>query len=97
MLFARRPKKEVLSSLADVIYWPFWPHASRMDFPPTPLRSAVIQMTRRSLDQADHHQGNRNLWLRTMDRLGLGFVPEPDPVSHQATAGGEAVMLGFYR
>ncbi|MGH3094902.1 MAG: NAD(P)/FAD-dependent oxidoreductase [Streptosporangiales bacterium] len=42
-------------------------------FPPEPLRYGVIQLTRWSLDRADHDQGRRNLWLRTLDRLGLGF------------------------
>jgi hypothetical protein len=42
-------------------------------FPPEPVRSAVIQLTRASLARADRHQGRRNIWLRTLDRLGLGF------------------------
>jgi glycine/D-amino acid oxidase-like deaminating enzyme len=42
-------------------------------FPPEPFRSVVINVTRRSLDQADRHAGRRNLWLRTLDRLWLGF------------------------
>ena len=42
-------------------------------FPPEPARSAVIQLTRASLAQADRDAGRRNLWLRTLDRLGLGF------------------------
>ena len=42
-------------------------------FPPEPLRSAVIQLTRWSMAQADRHDGRRNLWLRTLDRTGLGF------------------------
>jgi hypothetical protein len=42
-------------------------------FPPEPVRSAVIQATRWSLARADAHGGRRNLWLRTLDRLGLGF------------------------
>ena len=42
-------------------------------FPPEPLRSAVIQLTRASLARADRHEGRRDLWLRTLDRLGLGF------------------------
>ena len=29
--------------------------------------------TRRSLARADHNEGRRNRWLRTLDRLGLGF------------------------
>jgi glycine/D-amino acid oxidase-like deaminating enzyme len=42
-------------------------------FPPEPARSAVIQLTRASLARADRDGGRRNLWLRTLDRLGLGF------------------------
>lgn len=42
-------------------------------FPPEPLRSAVIQATRLSLACADANGGRRNLWLRTLDGLGLGF------------------------
>jgi glycine/D-amino acid oxidase-like deaminating enzyme len=44
-----------------------------MAFPPEPLRTAVIGLTRWSLARADEHGGRRNLWLRTLDRLGLGF------------------------
>ncbi|MBG0812858.1 FAD-binding oxidoreductase [Planomonospora sp. ID82291] len=42
-------------------------------FPPEPVRSAGIQMTRWSIARADLNQGRRNLWLRTLDRMGLGF------------------------
>jgi glycine/D-amino acid oxidase-like deaminating enzyme len=42
-------------------------------FPPEPLRSAVIQLTRNRLAAADRDDGRRGVWLRTLDRLGLGF------------------------
>ena len=42
-------------------------------FPPEPLRAAVIALTRNRLAAADERQGRRGLWLRTLDRLGLGF------------------------
>ena len=42
-------------------------------FPPEPLRSVVIQATRASIARADRNEGRRDLWLRTLDRLGLGF------------------------
>ncbi len=42
-------------------------------FPPEPFRSPIINFTRWSLDQADRNAGKRNLWLRTLDALGLGF------------------------
>ncbi len=42
-------------------------------FPPEPLRSAGIAMTQWSLGRADRDGGRRNLWLRALDRAGLGF------------------------
>ena len=42
-------------------------------FPPEPLRSAVVQMTRSSLARADRNAGRRDLWLRLLDRIGVGF------------------------
>jgi glycine/D-amino acid oxidase-like deaminating enzyme len=42
-------------------------------FPPEPLAYAGIQLTRRSLARADERDGRRDLWLRALDRLGLGF------------------------
>ncbi|MGA4846652.1 NAD(P)/FAD-dependent oxidoreductase [Streptomyces sp. G5(2025)] len=44
-----------------------------LPFPPEPVRWAGIQLTRRALDRADRTGGHRNLWLRTLDRCGLGF------------------------
>jgi glycine/D-amino acid oxidase-like deaminating enzyme len=44
-----------------------------LPFPPEPFASVGIQATRWSLDRADHAAGRRNLLLRTLDRLGLGF------------------------
>ena len=42
-------------------------------FPPEPLRWTGIQLTRASLARADRNGGHRNLWLRALDRAGLGF------------------------
>jgi glycine/D-amino acid oxidase-like deaminating enzyme len=44
-----------------------------LPFPPEPLRSGVIQLTRNRLAAADRNQGRRGLWLRALDRAGLGF------------------------
>ncbi len=44
-----------------------------LPFPPEPFAYAGIQATRWSLAAADRNGGRRNLWLRTLDRLGLGF------------------------
>lgn len=41
-------------------------------WPPEPFRFLGIQMSRYSLSREDR-TGHRNLWLRTLDRLGLGF------------------------
>jgi hypothetical protein len=32
-----------------------------------------IGLTRWSINRADENDGRRNLWLRTLDRIGLGF------------------------
>jgi glycine/D-amino acid oxidase-like deaminating enzyme len=42
-------------------------------FPPEPLRWAGITLTRRALARADRRDGRRGPWLRTLDRLGMGF------------------------
>jgi len=44
-----------------------------MPFPPEPVRSLGIRWTTSALQKADANGGHRNLWLRTLDRLGLGF------------------------
>lgn len=44
-----------------------------LPFPPEPLASIGIQATRWSLDRADHAAGKRNLFLRALDAVGLGF------------------------
>jgi glycine/D-amino acid oxidase-like deaminating enzyme len=48
-------------------------HTRPLPFPPEPLRTGVVQLTRWSLDRADRGGGRRNLWLRALDRAGLGF------------------------
>jgi glycine/D-amino acid oxidase-like deaminating enzyme len=42
-------------------------------FPPEPARWAGIELTRRSLASMDANGGKQNVWLKAMDRLGLGF------------------------
>ncbi|MFF3501225.1 NAD(P)/FAD-dependent oxidoreductase [Streptomyces sp. NPDC003247] len=44
-----------------------------LPFPPEPITSIGISLTRWALDRADHRQGHRNLFLRTLDAAGLGF------------------------
>ncbi|MGW1885278.1 NAD(P)/FAD-dependent oxidoreductase [Streptomyces sp. NPDC001970] len=44
-----------------------------MPFPPEPVAWAGIGITKWSLARADANGGRRNLWLKVMDRLGLGF------------------------
>jgi glycine/D-amino acid oxidase-like deaminating enzyme len=43
-----------------------------LPFPPEPFKFFGVQATRWSLDREDK-TGKRNMWLKTMDRLGLGF------------------------
>ncbi|MDC1474180.1 MAG: FAD-dependent oxidoreductase [Candidatus Nanopelagicales bacterium] len=44
-----------------------------LPFPPEPFRGWVITWTTNSLKKADRENGKRNLWLRLLDSLGLGF------------------------
>ncbi|MDX5449776.1 MAG: FAD-binding oxidoreductase, partial [Actinomycetes bacterium] len=44
-----------------------------LPFPPEPFRFTGIQLTRWSLARADARGGRRNLWLKALDRAGLGF------------------------
>ncbi|PKH40621.1 Glycine/D-amino acid oxidase [Nocardioides alpinus] len=44
-----------------------------LPFPPEPLASVGINLTRWSLDRADHREGRRNAYLRVLDAAGLGF------------------------
>jgi glycine/D-amino acid oxidase-like deaminating enzyme len=43
-----------------------------LPFPPEPFRFVGIQATKWSMDREDK-TGKRNLWLRSLDRMGLGF------------------------
>jgi glycine/D-amino acid oxidase-like deaminating enzyme len=42
-------------------------------FPPEPARWFGITATSNALARADRDGGRRNLWLRTLDRFGMGF------------------------
>ena len=44
-----------------------------LPFPPEPLASVGINLTRWSMDRADHNGGKRNILLKTLDAVGLGF------------------------
>ncbi|WP_417563841.1 NAD(P)/FAD-dependent oxidoreductase [Microbacterium sp.] len=44
-----------------------------LPFPPEPAAAIGINATRWALDRADHNEGRRNLLLKTLDAVGLGF------------------------
>lgn len=44
-----------------------------LPFPPEPLRSLGINLTRRAIAKADRTGGRRGPWLRLLDRFGVGF------------------------
>jgi glycine/D-amino acid oxidase-like deaminating enzyme len=44
-----------------------------LPFPPEPLRSIGIHLSRWSMEQADRNGGRENLWLRAMNWIGMGF------------------------
>jgi glycine/D-amino acid oxidase-like deaminating enzyme len=44
-----------------------------LPFPPEPATWPAVQTTRFFLDRADHREGRRGAFLRTLDAVGLGF------------------------
>ena len=42
-------------------------------FPPEPAAAIGINLVRAAMNQADHREGKRNLFLKTLDALGMGF------------------------
>lgn len=44
-----------------------------LPFPPEPFRGIGIALTTSALHRADANEGRRDLWLRALDRVGLGF------------------------
>jgi glycine/D-amino acid oxidase-like deaminating enzyme len=44
-----------------------------LPFPPEPFAYLGVQATRWSLDRADRRSGRRNLWLRGLDAIGMGY------------------------
>ncbi len=42
-------------------------------FPPEPVASIGVNLVRAAMDRADHDEGRRNLFLRTLDAVGMGF------------------------
>ena len=59
-----------------------------LPFPPEPIRSWGIGLTTAALQRADANGGRRNLWLRTLDRLGLGLrLVTPATMHSTARAG----------
>lgn len=42
-------------------------------FPPEPVASIGVNLVRAAMDRADHNEGRRNLFLKTLDAVGMGF------------------------
>ncbi|MEE3328172.1 MAG: FAD-binding oxidoreductase [Myxococcota bacterium] len=45
-----------------------------MAWPPEPARWAAVTFTRKEMGRADRNQGRRSLWLKMLDRFGVGFA-----------------------
>jgi glycine/D-amino acid oxidase-like deaminating enzyme len=71
--FGGRVGLDLLDGRADAATGLSFVRRRPVPFPPEPLRTGVIELTRNRLAAADRRQGRRGLWLRTLDRLGLGF------------------------
>jgi hypothetical protein len=46
---------------------------SPFPFPPEPLRTVAVTLTRRAVASSDSHHGRRGMWLQVLDRFGVGF------------------------
>ena len=44
-----------------------------LPFPPEPIAAIGVNMVRWSMNRADHNGGKRNLLLKALDKLGMGF------------------------
>ncbi len=44
-----------------------------LPFPPEPIAAMGVNMVRWSMNRADHNDGKRNVLLKTLDKLGMGF------------------------
>jgi glycine/D-amino acid oxidase-like deaminating enzyme len=44
-----------------------------LPFPPEPAAAIGINLVRAAMDQADHNGGRRNLFLKALDAVGMGF------------------------
>ncbi len=44
-----------------------------MPFPPEPLRSLGVAITKRAIQRSDRNEGRRGPWLALLDRFGIGF------------------------
>ncbi|TDN91756.1 FAD-dependent oxidoreductase [Microbacterium sp. BK668] len=42
-------------------------------FPPEPAATIGVTLMKRAMDRADHREGRRGLFLKTMDAVGMGF------------------------
>ena len=45
-----------------------------MPWPPEPLRWIGIRLTQLALIRADNNGGKRGLWLKLLDKMGMGFT-----------------------
>jgi glycine/D-amino acid oxidase-like deaminating enzyme len=71
--FGGRVMLDLLSGVPTALTTLDFVRTKPVPFPPEPARSVGINLTRWSLARADARDGRRNLWLRTLDRLGMGF------------------------
>lgn len=71
--FGAQVMLDKLQNLSTERIVPTLTRTAPVPFPPEPLRSAVIQLTRSSIARADRRDGRRDPWLRLLDRLGVGF------------------------
>jgi hypothetical protein len=71
--FAARVLADMVTDPASEILRLDYVRRSPFPFPPEPLRTVAVNVTRRAVARGDDRGGRRGLWLRALDRFGVGF------------------------
>lgn len=71
--FGARVALDLLDAPSSEIHKLDFVRRAPFPFPPEPFRSIGIHLTRHSIARSDANEGRRNLWLKLLDRCGVGF------------------------
>jgi glycine/D-amino acid oxidase-like deaminating enzyme len=71
--FAARVLADMVTDPASELLQLDYVRRSPFPFPPEPLRTAAVTVTRRAIARSDDRDGRRGPWLSVLDRFGVGF------------------------